>query len=110
MFICIIFRFVLFNNYRIPKENLLSKISDINDKGEYVTRIKDDRKRLGASLGALSMGRINICALAYIYLSKAITIAVRYSAVRKQFGPDDGSEEYSVLEYQSQVLNVGKLL
>lgn len=36
---------------------------------------------------------------------KAITIAVRYSASRKQFGPDDGSnKEYPVLEYQSQVI------
>lgn len=36
---------------------------------------------------------------------KAITIAVRYSASRKQFGPDDGTNvEYPVLEYQSQVI------
>ena len=32
----------------------------------------------------------------------AVTIAVRYSGARKQFGPND-SEEIPVLEYQLQV-------
>jgi hypothetical protein len=33
-----------------------------------------------------------------------MTIAVRYSAVRKQFGPEDDNE-FPVLEYQLQVQN-----
>ncbi|XP_053959665.1 peroxisomal acyl-coenzyme A oxidase 3 isoform X2 [Anastrepha ludens] len=94
--------FVLFNQYRIPGENLLSKTGDIDEQGNYVSKIKDSRKRLGASLGALSAGRVNICSLAYVALSKAITIATRYSACRKQFGPEDSNEEWPVLEYQSQ--------
>lgn len=35
-------------------------------------------------------------------MTKAITIAVRYGAARKQFGPDDSDEEYPVIEYQAQ--------
>lgn len=93
----------MFNNYRIPRENLLSKTGDINADGNFVTTIKDNRKRLGASFGALSAGRVNICSIATLSLCKAITIAIRYSAVRKQFGPDDSNEELPVLEYQSQV-------
>lgn len=42
-------------------------------------------------------------ALANMYLVKAITIAIRHSASRKQFGPEDSGEEIPVLEYQSQV-------
>lgn len=94
--------FVMFSNYRIPKENLLSKNGDIDDQGNFSSPIKDNRKRLGASLGALSGGRVNICSLAYVALSKAITIATRYSAARKQFGPEDSNEEWPVIEYQSQ--------
>uniref|UniRef100_T1PES3 Acyl-coenzyme A oxidase n=1 Tax=Musca domestica TaxID=7370 RepID=T1PES3_MUSDO len=94
--------FVMFNNYRIPKDNLLSKTGDIDEQGNYSSPIKDSRKRLGASLGALSAGRVNICNLANVALGKAITIATRYSAARKQFGPDETSEEWPVLEYQSQ--------
>uniref|UniRef100_A0A1A9X084 Acyl-coenzyme A oxidase n=1 Tax=Glossina brevipalpis TaxID=37001 RepID=A0A1A9X084_9MUSC len=94
--------FVMFNYYRIPKENLLSRSGDVDDNGNYHSPIKDSRKRLGASLGALSTGRVNICSLAYVSLSNAICIAVRYSASRKQFGPEDSVEEYPVLEYQAQ--------
>uniref|UniRef100_A0A0A1XQ08 Acyl-coenzyme A oxidase n=1 Tax=Zeugodacus cucurbitae TaxID=28588 RepID=A0A0A1XQ08_ZEUCU len=94
--------FVMFNEYRIPGENLLSKTGDIDADGNYVSKIKDSRKRLGASLGSLSAGRVNICSLGYVALSKAITIATRYSACRKQFGPEDSNEEWPVIEYQSQ--------
>ena len=61
----------------------------------------------GASLGSLSGGRVGICGLALSYFVHAITIAVRYSAVRRQFGPSS-SEEYPVIEYELQVLNVVK--
>jgi acyl-CoA oxidase len=95
--------FVMFTNYRIPRENLLSKTGDITKEGKFVSPIKDPRKRLGASLGALSGGRVGICGIAAAYFTKAITIAIRYSGSRKQFGPDDKGEEFPVLEYQAQV-------
>ncbi|XP_060666690.1 peroxisomal acyl-coenzyme A oxidase 3 isoform X1 [Drosophila nasuta] len=94
--------FVMFNKYRIPRANLLSKTGDIDPQGNYNSPIKDERKRLGASLGALSAGRVNITAITYVALSKAITIATRYSASRRQFGPNDSKLEWPVLEYQSQ--------
>ncbi|KAK7867138.1 hypothetical protein R5R35_005853 [Gryllus longicercus] len=93
--------FVLFNNYRIPRENLLNKIGDVTPEGKYTTPIKDRNKRFGASLGALSGGRVSIVHIALAYLTKALPIAVRYSATRKQFGTSD-DEELPVLEYQLQ--------
>lgn len=53
--------FVMFDHYRIPKEFLLSRTGDITDDGQYVSPIKDNKKRIGASFGALSGGRVNIC-------------------------------------------------
>ena len=94
--------FVMLEKYRIPKENLLSRNGDIDEHGNFSSPIKDNRKRLGASLGALSAGRVNICSLAYIVLGKAITIATRYAVSRRQFGPDENGEEWPVIEYQSQ--------
>ncbi|KAH8381153.1 hypothetical protein KR200_005982 [Drosophila serrata] len=94
--------FVMFNQYRIPKENLLSKTGDIDAQGNYTSQIKDERKRLGASLGALSVGRVNITAITYVALSKAVTIATRYGASRRQFGPPNSTVEWPVIEYQSQ--------
>ena len=79
---------------------------------------KDSSKQHGASLGPLSGGRVSIIAICVGNLKCAITIAIRYmalsthnhhfsllirySAVRKQFGPSSG-EEVPVLEYQLQV-------
>lgn len=92
----------MFNNNKIPKDYLLSKNADVSDAGEFVSQIKDPKKRMGKSLGALSGGRVNICEIAATYGVKAITIAVRYAAARKQFGPEDSNIEYPVIEYQAQ--------
>ncbi|KAG8299835.1 acyl-Coenzyme A oxidase [Homalodisca vitripennis] len=54
-----------------------------------------------AALGTLIGGRIGVCNLAVAYLTNAISIAVRYSAARRQFGPGEGPE-LSIIEYQLQ--------
>lgn len=93
--------FVMFQNYRIPRDSLLNKTADVSPEGQYISSFKDPKKRMGASFGALSAGRVTIIGICLSYLCSAVTIAVRYSAVRKQFGPEDGNE-FPVLEYQLQ--------
>ncbi|KAI8740037.1 peroxisomal acyl-coenzyme A oxidase 3 isoform X1 [Biomphalaria glabrata] len=92
--------FVAFNQFRIPRENLLDKFGDVTPSGEYVTPYKDPSKRFGASLGALSGGRVGITGMGVANLRLCMPIAIRYSAVRRQFGP--GSDEIAVIEYQLQ--------
>ncbi|XP_033628158.1 peroxisomal acyl-coenzyme A oxidase 3-like [Asterias rubens] len=93
--------FVSFKNYRIPRVNLLNRGSDVTPEGNYVTPYKDPTKRFSTALGALSAGRVGIASMAVTSLKKALSIAVRYSAVRKQFGPT-AEKEISVIEYQLQ--------
>ncbi|XP_052800713.1 peroxisomal acyl-coenzyme A oxidase 3-like [Mya arenaria] len=93
--------FLHFNKCRIPRENLLNKTGDVTPEGKYVTPYKDPNKRFGASLGALSGGRVGITGMCTCNLKLCMPIAIRYSAVRRQFGPSDG-EEIPVLEYQLQ--------
>lgn len=93
--------FVQFNHYEIPRENLLNKVANVTEDGRYVTPIKDPSKRLGATIGGLSGGRVNITIMIEAYATKALTIAIRYAAVRKQWGPTE--EEMHIIEYQSHV-------
>lgn len=64
--------------------------------------IQDVKERFSASLGSLSTGRVLITAISMTNLKLAISIAIRFSAARRQFGPTD-EEEIPVLEYQTQV-------
>lgn len=98
--------FVMFNQYRIPKDFLLARNGDISDEGQFISPIKDKKKRIGASFGALSGGRVNICGISNTYLTMAISIALRYSASRTQFKDDNDVDELPILEYQSQVNTV----
>lgn len=94
--------FVMFNNYHMPMECQLDKLGGVDECGDYKTPFRDPSKRFGASLGILSGGRVHITTISTNYLQKAVVIAVRYSAVRKQFGPESSTEELPVLEYQQQ--------
>lgn len=91
--------FIMFNNYRIPKDNLLNRTGDLNDDGEYESVFSEPGKILGAALESLSAGRIGIMHESANTISHAVVIAVRYAAVRKQFGPDRNGEETSIIEY-----------
>ncbi|XP_054058774.1 peroxisomal acyl-coenzyme A oxidase 3 isoform X2 [Rissa tridactyla] len=93
--------FAMFHNVRIPKENILNIAGDVTAEGKYSSSIKDVKERFSASLGSLSTGRILITAVSTTNLKLALSIAIRFSAARHQFGPTD-EEEIPVLEYQTQ--------
>ncbi|KAL6070218.1 Acyl-coenzyme A oxidase, variant 2 [Balamuthia mandrillaris] len=90
-----------FKDVRVPRADLLNKFGDVKPDGTYTTPIKSDMKRFGLQLAALTLGRISLTAGSNNMLKTALTIAIRYSATRKQFGPP-GKPEQSILEFTSQ--------
>ncbi|XP_030762697.1 peroxisomal acyl-coenzyme A oxidase 3 isoform X1 [Sitophilus oryzae] len=96
--------FILFKDYRIPRENLLNRTADVTPDGEYESSFSEPGKILGAALESLSTGRVGIMQESSNNLICAVTIAIRYAAIRKQFGPNgDGGNtknEWPLIEYQ----------
>ena len=71
-------RFVAFDNVHVPRECLMNKDSYVTADGQYVSSIKDPRKRFAATLGALSQGRIGITEMCVVNLRLCLTIAIRF--------------------------------
>lgn len=92
--------FVMFSNYRIPRENLLNRTGDVTPEGVYESVFTEPGKVLGAALESFSAGRIGIMQESVNTLSNAAVIAVRYAALRKQFGPEKDAPEVAIIEYQ----------
>lgn len=95
--------FVMFNNYRIPRENMLNRAGDVTPEGTYESTFTEPGKILGAVLESFSAGRLGIMQESSNTLSHAAVIAVRYAALRKQFGPEKDGPEQSIMEYQLHV-------
>lgn len=94
----------MFDNYRIPREYLLNRTADVTPEGDYESSFSEPGKILGAALENLSTGRMGICQESVNNLICAVTISVRYAAVRKQFSDNgNGGNEFPIIEYQLHV-------
>jgi acyl-CoA oxidase len=90
---------IWFSHVRIPLDNMLDKFSGINDQGEFFSEISSDNRRFFTMLGTLVGGRIGIPRSALSAAKSGLTIAIRHSEARKQFGPKNG-EEVPILNYR----------
>lgn len=89
-----------FDNVRIPRENLLDRYASVAPGGTYDSPISGDNKRFFTMLGTLVGGRISVAAGSVMAARKALAIAIRYGALRRQFGGSDASE-MRVLDYKT---------
>lgn len=89
--------FVRFDHVRIPRTYMLSRFSGVTKEGKYVT--PPNPKLVYGSMLAV---RVKIVSNSSRALTIAATVAVRYSAVRRQFSMSKGSKESQILDYTSQ--------
>ena len=91
---------IRFDRVRIPHDALLDRFAQVTRDGEYHSPIPSAGRRFFTMLGTLIAGRISIAAASQAVTRKALTIALRYTASRRQFGPA-GAPEVPVLDYLS---------
>jgi acyl-CoA oxidase len=93
--------FLGFTNYRIPLKNMLMKNAKVSESGEY----KKEKNSI-LSYGTMTMVRVSIVRDQTVYLSKAVTIAMRYATVRRQSPIDPNLPEPKIIEHVTQQMKI----
>ncbi|XP_006813018.1 peroxisomal acyl-coenzyme A oxidase 1-like [Saccoglossus kowalevskii] len=93
--------FLGFDHVRIPRRGMLMKHSQVSPDGSYTKPLQQK-----LAYGTMVFVRVNLVMLSSYYLSQAVTIAVRYSAVRRQTEQIPGGKEPQILDYRSQQLKL----
>ncbi|MEO5509184.1 MAG: acyl-CoA dehydrogenase [Longimicrobiales bacterium] len=89
---------IWFDAVRVPRENLLNRFADVSDTGTYTSPITNPSRCFFTTIGTLVAGRISIASASVNAAKSGLTIAVRYTDQRRQFGAE-GAPEQSVLDY-----------
>uniref|UniRef100_A0A8C5KPN1 Acyl-coenzyme A oxidase n=1 Tax=Jaculus jaculus TaxID=51337 RepID=A0A8C5KPN1_JACJA len=97
--------FLKMDNYRIPRENMLMKYAQVKPDGTYVKPLNNK-----LTYGTMVFVRSYLVGEAARSLSKACTIAIRYSAVRRQSEIKPGEPEPQILDFQTQQYKLFPLL
>ncbi|XP_075418784.1 acyl-coenzyme A oxidase-like protein [Tenrec ecaudatus] len=96
---------LIFDKVRVPRENLLDKFGSVAADGQYHSPIKDKSTRFNAMLAALTPSRLAVTFQALGAMKLGLTIAIRYSHSRRQFGPK-AKGEVKIIEHQTQTLRL----
>ncbi|WP_040807805.1 acyl-CoA dehydrogenase family protein [Nocardia concava] len=92
---------IVFDQVRIPRENLLNRYADVAPDGTYSSDISNPSRRFFTTLGTLVRGRVSVGGAAAAAARIALSIAVRYAEQRRQFADPDTGEETLLLDYRS---------
>ncbi|CAI5537493.1 unnamed protein product [Closterium sp. Naga37s-1] len=99
--------FLAFSHVRIPRTNMLMRYAGVDRSGEYHRGSAAARQ---LAYGAIVFVRRSIVMESGIALGRAVTIAARYSCVRRQFGSSEGGAESKVMDYQTQQMRLLPLI
>ncbi|HEY6557029.1 MAG TPA: acyl-CoA dehydrogenase [Polyangiaceae bacterium] len=96
---------VWFDHVEVPRENLLDRYASVSEDGEYTSPIASAGKRFFTMVGTLVMARLSVAAAAVTASKVGLTIAVRYGALRRQFGAE-GKPESPLLNFLTHQLRL----
>ncbi|XP_056160515.1 peroxisomal acyl-coenzyme A oxidase 1 [Syzygium oleosum] len=95
-----------FDHVRIPRNQMLMRVLQVTREGKVMQ--SDVPRQL--IYGTMVFVRQTIVSDASCALSRAVCIATRYSAVRRQFGSQNGGPETQVIDYKTQQSRLFPLL
>lgn len=90
---------IVFDQVRIPRENLLNRYADVAEDGTYSSPIENPGRRFFTMLGTLIRGRVTVGGSAAAAARVALDIAVRYALERRQFDAPDNEGEVLIMDY-----------
>lgn len=100
--------FVRFNQVRIPRKNMLQRHSQVEKGGKYVHA---QQERM--SYGSMITLRVAVVNAESYNLTRALTIAIRYTTIRRQFSSsskEGAGKEDQVITYSSVKFRLFPLL
>jgi acyl-CoA oxidase len=100
---------IWFDHVRVPREALLNRYGDVGADGTYTSPMEHPGTRFFTMLGTLVQGRVCIAGASVSAAKSALTIAIRYSLRRRQFGSTTG-HEVPILEYRTHQRRLMPLL
>ncbi len=98
-----------FDQVKVPRDNLLDRFGQVDEKGNYSSPISSKSRRFFTMLGTLVAGRVSVASAGLSAAKVGLTIATRYGAGRRQFGPS-GKPEMPVLNYRAHQRRLMPLL
>ncbi|MET1133316.1 MAG: acyl-CoA dehydrogenase [Aeromicrobium sp.] len=90
---------LMFDQVRIPRENLLNRYGNVDEGGTYSSPIDSLNARFFTMIGTLIRGRVSVGGSARAAAEVALSIAGRYALERRQFEGVPG-EETVLMDYR----------
>ena len=101
---------IWFHHIRVPRVEMSNRFANVTADGQYRSDIQSPSGRFFTMIGTLVSGRISIAITANSAAKSALTIAIRYGARRRQFGPPKASQETLILDYPAHQRRLCPLL
>lgn len=90
-----------FTNVKIPRINMLNRLADVNEQGEFICDIPKKSQRFFKVADRLLSGRLCIACMSIAGTKQVLWHTIRYSQQRLAVG-ESGKSDTPIMSYQLQ--------